>query len=227
MKKALIFIALVSVFLNYSCSNENGINIPLKPFNLIFPTNNLLCVDNEITFDWDDFVDSQNTTIRYTITIAKDRSLTDIIYSATLINQTEITHILEKETAYYWQVVATDISNNKTENSNVYAFYTKGEGVLNYAPFGSKLISPANNSQIITSGTTDLTWLGSDIDAGDTLTYQLYFSENALPTLLENALTSSNFTVTTEAGKTYFWKVNVTDQNGAKSIGQIWSFTAN
>jgi len=31
--------------------------------------------------------------------------------------------------------------------------------------------------------------------------------------------------VTVSSGKTYFWKVNVKDQNEAKSIGQTWSFT--
>ena len=33
--------------------------------------------------------------------------------------------------------------------------------------------------------------------------------------------------VTVETGKTYYWKVNTIDNSGAKSIGQVWSFTVN
>jgi hypothetical protein len=30
-----------------------------------------------------------------------------------------------------------------------------------------------------------------------------------------------------ESAKTYYLKVNTIDQDGAKSIGQVWSFTVN
>jgi hypothetical protein len=227
MKRILNVIALVFVFLlNDGCRNEDdGIVFPAKPVNLTFPTNSLLCIDNTITFDWDDVENSQNNTISYTIIIAKDRALTAVVENRTTV-LSEITLTLDKAVAYYWKVTKTNTTNNEITDSEIFPFYTKGEGIVNYIPFASELVSPTEDSQL-NAGAVNLSWIGSDTDSEDTLTYELYFSENSPPTVIEDSLIIQSYTVSVETGKTYYWKVNVIDQNGAKSIGQIWNFTVN
>ena len=227
MRKILIFIAITSVFLlNYSCNSSDGLNIPSKNLlDLSFPTDNFLCIENTVAFDWFDAFESETSLVNYTIIIAKDRTFIDVVESNT-VNESKITVTLDKATAYYWKVIAVNTENNEEISSEIFSFYTKGEGIVNYVPFASELVEPVNNS-VISAGLLDLKWIGSDADFGDVLTYELYFSETSTPTLLEDSLTTESYTVTTEVGKTYYWRVNVVDDKGAKSIGQTWSFTAN
>jgi hypothetical protein len=226
MRRILIFIAFASIcIINFKCSKTDGIFMPITEVTLSFPTNNLLCTDNTITFDWSDVNQTGTNSTSYTFIIAKDRALTDVVENTTT-TQSEITVTLEKETAYYWKVIVLDAQNDQELDSEVFAFFTKGLGIVNYAPFASQLVSPTNES-LVNTGTVDLMWIGSDTNSGDTLTYELFFGESSTPTLIVNSLTEEVHTVSIKAGKTYYWKVNVIDQNNAKSIGQIWSFTAN
>ena len=226
MKKILIFTAVACIFLlNNRCNNDDGIIFPSTPVSLSFPTNNLLCIDNTIIFDWDDVENSLNNTISYSIIVATNRTLTDIVENR-ITTLSEITLTLDKAVAYYWKVTATDTTSNEVTSSETFSFYTKGDGIVNYTPFISELASPLENSQV-NAGSVDLSWIGSDADAGDTLTYELYLGESSPPLIIENSLTAQSHTVTVETGKTYYWKVNVIDQSGAKSIGQIWSFNVN
>ena len=226
MKKIIIFIALASILrLNTSCSNDYGLTFPLVVAELTYPSDNLLCIDNIITFNWRNSDDTLNENLNYTLLIAKDRGFTDIVESS-IITTTEITLTLEKSVAYYWKVITTNIQTSQTVSSEISSFFTKGEGIVNYAPFNAELVSPAENSSI-SSGIIDLSWRGSDVDADDVLSYELYFGESSSPILLEDALPTVTFQVPVDSGKTYYWKINVVDQHGAKSIGQIWSFTVN
>lgn len=116
MKRNLNFIILGSfLLLCYGCYNsDDGIVFPSQSVNLLFPTNSLLCIDNTITFDWDDLGSSQNNNISYTIVIATNRNLTDIVENRT-ITMSEITLTLEKALAYYWKVTTTNATNNKKQ----------------------------------------------------------------------------------------------------------------
>ena len=225
MKNILIITVLVIFsFLNIQCSKKNKNQVP-SAVNLMYPTQNLLCIDTTITFDWSEATDPENDVLEYNIIIATDRDMTNVIENK-MTTSSELTVILEKKTAYYWKVDALDIDNNQGTESEIFAFYTKGEGVLNYAPFTSELVSPENNSQV-NATSVSLTWEAADTNAGDTLTYELYFGENSSLTLIDDTLIVKSQTVSIESGKTYSWRVNVKDQDGAKSIGQIWSFTVN
>jgi hypothetical protein len=225
MKKILIITLLVLLsFLNIQCSKTTNNQVPTA-VNLIYPTDNLLCIDNTITFNWSEATDPENDELEYNLMIATDRAMTNIVENKT-ITSLESVVTLTKETAYYWKVDALDVDNSQGSESAIFAFFTKGEGVVNYAPFVSELVSPENNSQVNTTSLS-LTWEASDTNATDTLTYELFFGEGSTLTLIEEALTEKSHTVSVESGKTYSWKVNVKDQNGAKSIGQTWVFTVN
>lgn len=223
-KKIIITVLVFSVFLNVQCSKKKINQVP-SASNLIYPTKNLLCIENKITFKWDLAIDPENDKIAYNIIVATDRGMTNIVEnSTTSLLQATIT--LVKQTAYYWKVEAIDVNNNQGTASEIFAFFTKGEGVLNYTPYASSLISPANNG-VVNTTSVNLTWDAADANTNDILTYELFFGENSTLTLINDSLTQKSHTVTVQAGKTYSWKVNVKDQKGAKSIGQEWHFTVN
>ncbi|MFT5250041.1 MAG: hypothetical protein ACI93P_001776 [bacterium] len=224
MRKIIIIFNLCSLcFLAASCSKEAPVNQPPSIVQLTFPTEDLLCIDNSISFNWTDATDPERDSIQYNIIIAKDRQLIDVIENRT-VSASETSLTLEKSTAFYWQVNAVDINNNQASSSSVFAFFTKGDGVTNYAPFMADLKTPENNTSV-SAGSVDLIWKGSDINTADTLTYELFFGENTTLNLLESALSAETYVVSVVSGKTYSWKVNVTDNSGAKSIGQIFTFT--
>ena len=224
MKKAYIkLVLIVCCGLLINCSKK--VNQAPSEVDLVFPSADLLCIENTITFNWTEAIDPENNDVEYNIIIAKDRALTDVVENRTLTeSQIEIT--LEKETAYYWKVDALDVNNNLGSSSEIFAFYTKGDGEQNYVPFTSQLLTP-NNNAIVASGALELTWKAGDPNLDDVLTYEVYFGENADPALVDDAVSTKSFSVNAIAGTTYYWKVNVKDEAGAKSIGQIWSFTAN
>jgi len=223
-----LFIMPVLVFLcvlNIQCSKDEKNKAPTA-VNLIYPTKNLLCTANTINFNWSKATDPENDALEYNLIIATDRAMTNVVENSTITNlQTTVS--LEKQTAYYWKVDALDINNNQGTSSEIFAFFTKGEGALNYAPFSAELVSPENNSNQSTVTSISLTWDAADTNTSDILTYELYFGENSTLTLIDDSLSDKSRIVSVESGKSYSWKVNVKDQNGAKSIGQIWSFTVN
>ncbi len=223
-----LFIMPVLVFLcvlNIQCSKDEKNKAPTA-VNLIYPTKNLLCTANTINFNWSKATDPENDALEYNLIIATDRAMTNVVENSTITNlQTTVS--LEKQTAYYWKVDALDINNNQGTSSEIFAFFTKGEGALNYAPFSAELVSPENNSNQSTFTSISLTWDAADTNTTDILTYELYFGENSTLTLIDDSLSDKSRIVSVESGKSYSWKVNVKDQNGAKSIGQIWSFTVN
>lgn len=224
MRKAIIIFNLFSIcFLAVRCSKKEAANQIPSIVQLEFPTQDLLCIDNTIPFNWSDATDPENDVLEYNVIVAKDRQLTDVVENRTL-SASQFTVALEKATAYYWQVSAIDVNNNQRSNSSVFAFYTKGNGVTNYAPFMADLQTPENNGSVA-AGTVDLVWEASDINTTDTLTYELFFGEDSTLTSIDNTLTAKTFSVSVVSGKTYSWKINVTDNVGAKSIGQVFTFT--
>jgi len=221
------------VFIVASCSSSGGDDSPPPPppnsapsavSTLTFPTSDLLCIDNTVAFQWGAATDADGDPISYKLVVATDRPLTQIVEQRT-VNSTSVTISLDEGVAYYWNVTAMD-SEDESDPSNTFAFYTEGNGVSNYAPFTAAINAPTDESSV-TAGTVNLSWTGSDVDAGDTLPYEVFFGDATDPPSVQTDVTADNFDVTTSAGITYYWKVNTTDDSGVKTIGQIWSFTAN
>lgn len=225
MNKRIITIIFICFgFIYVSCSKEAP-NQPPNSFQLIYPTQNLLCIENTIAFNWSKAVDPEDDDLQYNIIIATDRDLTNIIENRTISNS-QISITLEKATAYYWKVEALDVNNNQGTTSETYAFLTKGDAIQNYAPFTSELLTPSNGGEV-TSDTTSLTWDAADANTNDTLTYEVFFGENDNLTLQDDNVTTKSYSVSVESGKSYSWRIDVKDQNGAKSIGQVWTFSVN
>lgn len=231
MKKYIIYSILITVSTTIlvSCgggSSSTPKNDPPSGVVLQKPTNNQLCIDNTVDFDWSDATDpNKNDNVSYKVVFASDRAMTNVVSTktATISN---ITMTLDKSKAYYWTVTAVDSKQAEGPVSSVFAFFTKGDGVTNAAPFSAKLEAPENGKDDITAGTVNLRWKGADSDSDvSTLKYDVYFGETSNPAEKEMGLGVQNLDVTVETGKTYYWKINTIDNSGAKSIGQVWSFT--
>ena len=72
---------------------------------------------------------------------------------------------------------------------------------------------------------TDLSWIGGDPDAGDTVEYDVYFGTN--PTLpIVGTVTIESYDPGTLSYTTqYYWQIVSRDNHGAETTGPIWSFT--
>lgn len=75
-----------------------------------------------------------------------------------------------------------------------------------------------------------LNWTGSDPDAGDTVTYDVYFGTDPIPDA--DDLVSENQPGTTYlpapllTATDYYWKIVARDQHGCAMSGPIWHFTS-
>lgn len=225
--KNFIYYTLIS-FLFISCSNtgdDSTDTAPIAP-TLIAPANNILCLDNSVSFQWNIPVDVNNNTTSYQIQIAKDNQFSQIVKSADGISNSH-TITLEKNTAYYWRIKATDNQSLLSEYSATFKFYTAGEAVINHLPFLPELVFPTANS-ILSTTTAKLSWTAIDVDKTDILVYDVYFGTVNPPTskISENLLLPT-FDVTLNPSKEYFWKVVVKDNKGGETIGQTWKFKTN
>lgn len=221
--RKIIYIAFVSVFI-YGCSKKETNNAPSN-VSLMYPTDNLLCINNSITFDWSDAIDGEDDLVTYTIVVATDRSLTNVVQEKT-VNTSQTTIVLNKSVSYYWNVTPMDDQDNIGEPSATFAFFTKGDGEGNAAPFSAGIESPELN-QTINAGAIELSWVGADSNTEDVLSYEVFFGEDVNPSSVATSLNEASYSVTVETGKTYYWKVNTTDNIGATAIGQVWSFSVN
>ncbi|RVT80067.1 hypothetical protein EOD40_02850 [Flavobacterium sufflavum] len=225
--KNFIYYTLIG-FLFVSCSNtgdDSTDTAPIAP-NLIAPENNILCIDNSVNFQWNIPVAVNNTSTSYQIQIAKDSQFSQIVKSAEGTSNSQ-TIALEKNTAYYWRIKATDNQSLLSEYSTTFKFYTAGEAVINHLPFLPELVQPTINS-VFNTTTAKLSWTAVDVDKTDILTYDVYFGTVNPPTskISEN-LAVTTLDVTLNPSKEYFWKVVVKDNKGGETTGQIWKFKTN
>jgi hypothetical protein len=96
---------------------------------------------------------------------------------------------------------------------------------INNSPNTPSNPSPANHATGI-SNNADLSWTGGDPDAGDTVTYDVYFGTSSTPPLVSNDQSGTTYDPGTLAySTTYYWKIVATDNRGASTTGPLWDFT--
>lgn len=193
---------------------------------LVLPADNKLCVDNTVSFQWKLSTDANKDLITYQIQVAKDNTFTQITKTNEVTGDNSSIS-LDKNTAYYWRVKATDSKGLSSAYSPTYKLYTTGEAVVNHLPFSPELVQPAINS--VSNGTTaSLKWKATDVDATDVLTYDVYFGKTNPPTAKVSENTSAtSFDVALEPATQYFWKIVVKDNKGGETVGQVWKFKTN
>ena len=221
-------------FIIMSCSGSGGSPVPSpKPVNvaptiptLVAPTNNKLCIDNSVIFQWDVSKDSNKDPIIYQIQVATDIQFAQIVRTIEGSSNSQ-TITLDKGIAYYWRVKATDSKNLSSNYSSTFNFYTEGVATGNHLPFSPELVQPTLNS-LINPATSTLKWNGKDVDVSDALVYDVYFgTDNPPATKVGTNITTNTFDVSIATLKNYYWKVIVKDNKGGEAIGQIWNFSTN
>jgi hypothetical protein len=230
--KNFIYLSIVGL-LFISCSGGGGDdpvpeikNIAPTIPTLVTPTENKLCVDNTVAFQWNASTDPTKDPITYQIEISKDNVFTQIVKTVESSNTSQ-SIILDKNTAYYWRVKATDSKGLSSNYSLTFKFYTAGEAVVNHLPFSPELVEPALNT-VLNTTTATLKWNASDVDATDVLTYDVYFGTANPPTVkIADNTAAKTKDITVEPAKEYFWRVVVKDNKGGETVGQVWKFKTN
>ena len=99
----------------------------------------------------------------------------------------------------------------------------------NSPPHTPKNPSPANGAVNVplTDGAVTLSWLGTDPNAWDILTYDVYWGEAAdsLALVADDISASSYQKDGLDTGTTYYWQVTTKDDGGMETAGPVWSFT--
>lgn len=230
MKKIVYLLIVFGVSLS-SCGGSGGDDLPtpesvnIKPTDPLNskPTNNLLCIDNLVTFEWSPSTDSDGDVIKYQLQIATDNQFLQNVQIKDNLSATSTQISLQRGVAYYWRVKAVDSKNASSDYSNTFQFYTKGDGVLNYVPFLPSIVAPRLN-EIVQTNSVKLQWTASDTD-GDPINFDVYFgTENPPTTKVFEDLNDNFVTVNLTASKDYYWKVVVKDDKGGAAIGQVWNF---
>ncbi|MGY8908518.1 MAG: hypothetical protein ACKVIG_01450 [Flavobacteriales bacterium] len=228
--KKIFLLALSINMLLVSCNNDDNI-IPQEPVLntapttpiLSYPTNNLVCIENAINFQWNPSTDDEGNVPIYDVQIATDLDFTQGLNSVTTITTSKLI-TLEKGLLYYWRIRARDSKDALSDYSEVFNFYTEGTGILNHLPFAPVLVSPELSSEQTTNSTL-LKWSVQDAD-GDSLVFDVYFGNDAaalvkIASEIKESEYNADLTITGE----YFWKVIAKDGNGGATVGQIWNFT--
>jgi len=117
---------------------------------------------------------------------------------------------------YYWQ------GTPSTWDCGGDAFYMLA---VNEAPNVPSNPSPANHA-IAVSIDADLSWTGGDPDAGDAVTYDVYFGTSAVPSLVSTNQTGTTYDPgTLQNYTTYYWSIVAKDNHGIVAGGSVWDFT--
>ncbi|MFP4346571.1 MAG: C1 family peptidase [Anaerolineales bacterium] len=101
-----------------------------------------------------------------------------------------------------------------------------GSCLSNYPPYRPGSPSPADGGTGV-SRSSDLSWSGGDPDAGDSVTYDVYFGTSNPPTsLLCDDISGTTCDPGTLSYNTrYYWYVVATDNHRASTTGTTWDFT--
>jgi len=223
--KNIVLISVLWVFISCgggSKGEEKTTSNPPTIPGLIYPESNMLCIDNVVTFNWQASEDPDGDAVRYEVQVSETSNFSTLLHTEELSGVSR-TFLLDKGTIYYWRVRAMDATDASSNFAIAYQFYTEGIGVSNYIPFLPTLVKPDLNEVLNTQNVT-LEWQAADVDTEDTLVYDIYFGEDSAPSLVVENHPNKSYTVDILPAKTYYWRVEVKDNTGAKSIGKTWLF---
>lgn len=245
MKKQLLYITLISLFLAACSGGEPGetptpqpqVKIPTAA-SLVSPANNTECNQGNIIstdlssvlFQWNP---SENTN---TYTLKVTNLNTNTVQEQSSSN-TSLSMALNRGTPFSWKVVSKSNSTTQTAESGTFRFFNAGAPVENHTPFPAEAVSPSRGATL--TGVTSITieWESSDIDNDlASHTVQLLGSSEVLDQVdFDNETTVTYQTTTTqsinevavEAGKIYYWQVKSQDEVGNSATSEIFEFRVN
>lgn len=229
MKKFLAILAISTVLISCGGGGGGGDDPPPPPPPVAnrapstptqsTPTNNQLCIDNVVQFNWNSSSDPDGDAVSYELQIATDNQFGQNLQTKTS-SSTSTSVTLNKGVAYYWRIRAKDSKNAFSSYSSTFSFYTEGDGEGNHLPFSPDIVTPALNS-VVQQATTTLEWTASDVD-NDPLTFDVFFDTvNPPTTKVGDNQSETSLNVDLASSLNYYWKVVVKDDKGGVTIGQV------
>jgi len=201
-------------------NKEDQKNESPSAFNLIYPTPNLLCLDNNIEFKWSD---SKSTNqITYNLIIASDPNFKVIKFNRN-VRETKLKLTLEKGKAFYYKVIAKDSKSNEVSSDEI-AFFVEADAIINHIPFESKIISPTNNQKLDSIDSISLTWSKAEDVDNDPIEYKIYLYEKGNQQKLISSTKNTTINTSIKSGLTYLWRVDVFDGKNTNK-GNISTFS--
>jgi parallel beta-helix repeat protein len=95
----------------------------------------------------------------------------------------------------------------------------------NYPPYEPSDPDPENGETDVDVD-ANLSWVCSDPDEGDTITYDIYFGTTSPPSKVVSNQTGTSYGPgTMDHGTTYYWRIVAWDNHGVGTEGPIWEFT--
>ncbi len=245
MKKQLLYITLISLFLAACSGGEPGetptpqpqVKIPTAA-SLVSPANNTECNQGNIIstdlssvlFEWNP---SENTN---TYTLKVTNLNTNTVQEQSSSN-TSLSMALKRGTPFSWKVVSKSNSTTQTAESGTFRFFNAGAPVENHTPFPAEAVSPSRGATLTGVTLITIEWESSDIDNDLAAhTVQLLGSSEVLDQVdFDNETTVTYQTTTTqsinevavEAGKIYYWQVKSQDEVGNSATSEIFEFRVN
>jgi hypothetical protein len=130
---------------------------------------------------------------------------------------------------YHWRYRAKDIIGATSDWTEFGAIgnidFRVSVPTPNQPPYTPYNPSPSNHATGV-SIYVDLSWSGGDPDAGDTVTYDVYFGVSPSPPLVSSGQSSTTYDLgTLSYSTTYYWKIVAKDNHGAITSGPVWDFT--
>jgi len=195
-------------------------NTPSSPS----PANGASGVSTSVTLSWFGGDPDAGDTVTYDVFLEANDNTPDTLVCNDVGTATCNPGALNASSLYYWKVVASDDKGAPTTGPT-WSFTTATGG--NNPPNTPNTPSPANGASGV-STTKTLSWAGSDPDAGDTVTYDVYLeaNDNTPDTLVCNDVSATTCNPgTLDAGSPYYWQVVATDNHSVSTPGPVWNFT--
>ena len=193
------------------------------------PANNKVCEEGTSVSDSQSSVNFQwtvgNNTDSYDLRITN-------LNSNQVINQTNITSAnnavtLNKGKPYSWKIISKRNGTSETAESSTWKFYLSSDGISNYPPYPSTLLSPISADSFSSdTSSVELSWEGLHPE-NLTLTYDLYIDTTdglQNPISSNQNLSAKSKSVQVSSGNNYYWRVKATDSNNNSSYSIIHSF---
>lgn len=125
---------------------------------------------------------------------------------------------------YYYRAWSYVQGSEQWSDSYAQTSGTTGTG-LNNPPHLPGNLSPANDAAGVPIN-ADLSWTGGDPDAGDAVTYDVYFGTSSTPQLVSDNQEAASYDPGALGYSTrYYWYIVATDNHGASTTGPLWDFT--